>query len=316
MTTKAFNTTVLFYPNKSPRLRLLALWYFTGLMIVWNVVGHTTLGFEQSWAAPVTAIAAAVVASMFLDWVDARARDRELRFTGSLGNFLNFLPACLIPGFACSMLLYANERLWPVIFAVVLSIGSKLIFRAPVGNGHTQHIFNPSNLGVAATLVLFPEVSFAPPYHFTENVTGFWDLGVPVIVLVSGIVVHALFTGRLPLVAAWVGGFILQGVIRAALVDTPFLVPLMPMTSAAFIVFTLFMIPDPATTPLNPGRQVLFGFCVAVVYGLLQVMHLVFGLFFALLIVCAIRGLSLHVSALWRKLLQEVPQTVGIGAGH
>jgi len=35
-----------------------------------------------------------------------------------------------------------------------------------------------------------------------------------------------------------------------------------------------------------------------------------------LLIVCAIRGLSLHVSALWRKLLQEVPQTVGIGAGH
>ena len=316
MTTKAFNTTVLFYPNKSPKLRLLALWYFTGLMIVWNVVGHTTLGFEQSWAAPVTAIAAAVVVSMFLDWVDARARDRELRFTGSLGNFLNFLPACLIPGFACSMLLYANERLWPVIFAVVLSIGSKLIFRAPVGNGHTQHIFNPSNLGVAATLVLFPEVSFAPPYHFTENVTGFWDLGVPVIVLVSGIVVHALFTGRLPLVAAWVGGFILQGVIRAALVDTPFLVPLMPMTSAAFIVFTLYMIPDPATTPLNPGRQVLFGFCVAVVYGLLQVMHLVFGLFFALLIVCAIRGLSLHVSALWRKLLQEVPQTVGIGAGH
>jgi len=316
VTTKAFNTTVLFYPNKSPKLRLLALWYFTGLMIVWNVVGHTTLGFEQSWAAPVTAIAAAVVVSMFLDWVDARARDRELRFTGSLGNFLNFLPACLIPGFACSMLLYANERLWPVIFAVVLSIGSKLIFRAPVGNGHTQHIFNPSNLGVAATLVLFPEVSFAPPYHFTENVTGFWDLGVPVIVLVSGIVVHALFTGRLPLVAAWVGGFILQGVIRAALVDTPFLVPLMPMTSAAFIVFTLYMIPDPATTPLNPGRQVLFGFCVAVVYGLLQVMHLVFGLFFALLIVCAIRGLSLHVSALWRKLLQEVPQTVGIGAGH
>jgi len=316
VTTKAFNTTVLFYPNKSPRLRLLALWYFTGLMIVWNVVGHTTLGFEQSWAAPVTAIAAAVVASMFLDWVDARARDRELRFTGSLGNFLNFLPACLIPGFACSMLLYANERLWPVIFAVVLSIGSKLIFRAPVGNGHTQHIFNPSNLGVAATLALFPEVSFAPPYHFTENVTGFWDLGVPVIVLVSGIVVHALFTGRLPLVAAWVGGFILQGFIRAALVDTPFLVPLMPMTSAAFIVFTLYMIPDPATTPLNPGRQVLFGFCVAVVYGLLQVMHLVFGLFFALLIVCAIRGLSLHVSALWRKLLQEVPQTVGIGAGH
>jgi Na+-translocating ferredoxin:NAD+ oxidoreductase RnfD subunit len=301
MKTKAFNTTVLFYPNKSPKLRLFALWYFTTLMIVWNVVGHTVLGFEQSWATPLTAIATAIIVSMFLDWIDARSCNRELRFTGSLGNFLNFLPACLIPGFACGMLLYANERLWPVIFAVVLSIGSKLILRAPVGNGHTQHIFNPSNLGVAATLVLFPEVGFAPPYHFTENVTGLWDLGVPMVVLVSGIIIHALFTGRLPLVAAWVGGFILQGVVRAKMFGTPFFVPLMPMTSAAFILFTLYMIPDPATTPLNPKRQALFGFAVAMVYAATQLLHLVFGLFFALVTVCAIRGLSLHVWDWWRK---------------
>lgn len=300
MRSTAFNATVLFYPNKNPRLRLFALWYFTALMIVWNVVGHTALGFEQSWATPVTAIAASIAVSMLLDFIDARARNRELRFTGSLGSFLNFLPACLIPGFACSMLLYSNERLWPVIFAVVLSIGSKLMFRAPVGNGHTQHIFNPSNLGVAVTLALLPDVGFAPPYHFTENVSGLWDLGVPVGVLVSGIVIHALFTGRLPLVGAWVAGFVLQGVVRAVLAGTPVIVPLMPMTSAAFIIFTLYMIPDPATTPLNPSRQALFGFSVAVVYGLIQVLHLVFGLFFALLIVCAVRGVSLHASALWR----------------
>src|SRR6185503_7127965 len=102
----AFNTTLLFYPKKNPKLRLFALWYFTTLMIVWNVVGHTILGFEQSWATPVTAIVTAVVVSMFLDWVDAWSRKRELRFTGSVGNFLNFLPASLIPGFACGMLLY------------------------------------------------------------------------------------------------------------------------------------------------------------------------------------------------------------------
>jgi hypothetical protein len=130
MKTKAFNTTVLFYPNKNPKLRLFALWYFTALMIIWNAVGHTVLGFEQSWATPLSAIATAVAVSMLLDWIDARAKNRELRFTGGLGNFLNFLPASLIPGFACGMLLYANERLWPVIFAVVLSIGSKLMLRA------------------------------------------------------------------------------------------------------------------------------------------------------------------------------------------
>jgi hypothetical protein len=80
----------------------------------------------------------------------------------------------------------------------------------------------------------------------------------------------------------------------------------MPMTSAAFIIFTLYMIPDPATTPLKPGRQAFFGLAVAVVYGILQALHLVFGLFYALLVVSAIRGLSLHAWALWRR-SREIP---------
>ncbi len=121
------------------------------------------------------------------------------------------------------------------------------------------------------------------------------------IVLATGIIVHGLFTGRLPLVGAWIAGFILQALIRAKIFGAPFFVPLMPMTSAAFIIFTLYMIPDPATTPLKPARQALFGFSVAMVYAISQVLHLVFGLFFALIAVCAIRGLSLHVWAWWQK---------------
>jgi len=293
MKNQAFNATLLFYPKSNPKLRLFALWYFTVLMIVWNLLGHLVLGFEQSWATPVVAVLTAISVSMVLDWVDARATHRAVRFTQSAGSFVNFLPACLIPAFACGMLLYPNERLWPVVFAVVLSIGSKVILRAPVGNGHTQHIFNPSNFGVAATLLLFPEVSFAPPYHFTENITGLWDWALPMIVLFTGVVVHGLFTGRLPLVGAWIAGFVLQAIFRARMFGTPFFVPLMPMTSAAFIIFTLYMIPDPATTPLNKARQAWFGFAVAMIYGILQLLHVVFGLFFALLIVCAARGLSL-----------------------
>lgn len=292
-----FNSTLLFYPRGNPKLRLFALWYFTTLMIVWNVAGHLVLGFEQSWATPLTAVTTAVLVSMLLEWVNARANHRDLRFAGSPGAFLNFLPACLIPGFACGMLLYANERLSPVVFAVALSMASKVLLRAPVGNGHSQHIFNPSNFGVAATLLLFPEVSFAPPYHFTENITGLWDWGIPLLILTSGIIVHGLFTGRLPLVGSWIAAFILQALVRAKVFGVPWLVPLMPMTSAAFIIFTLYMIPDPATTPLKPARQALFGTAVAFVYAATQVLHLVFGLFFALVIVCAIRGLALHVGA-------------------
>jgi len=96
-------------------------------------------------------------------------------------------------------------------------------------------------------------------------------------------------------------GFVVQGLVRAAIFGTPLHVPLTPMTSAAFILFTLYMIPDPATTPLKPLRQALFGFSVAMVYGVIQIMHLVFGLFFALVIVCAIRGISLHIWWFWKK---------------
>ena len=309
MTAPTFvNTTVQFYPKGNPKLRLFALWYFTGLMIVWNILGHTVLGFEQSYAAPFVGVGTALAMQFLLEWVDARAAGRPLRFAGSVGDFCNFLPAALIPGFACAMLIYANERLWPIVFAVVLSIGSKVILRAPVGKGRTQHIFNPSNFGVAMTLVLFPQVGFAPPYHFTENLTGLWDWVLPGFILLTGLVVHSLFTGRMPLVIAWVLGFALQAQIRAHLFGIPPLVPLAPMTSAAFIVFTLYMIPDPATTPLHSWRQAAFGFAVAMVYGIIQMLHLVFGLFFALVTVCAIRGLSLHLCFWWKSRLQPNTQ--------
>jgi enediyne biosynthesis protein E5 len=294
MKNPTINTTVLFYPNKNPKLRLFALWYFMILLTVWNILGHTVLGFEQSHAAPFVGLGTAIVIQLLLEWIDARSKNREVRFAGGAGNFLNALPAAMIPGFACSMLLYPNERLWPIVFAAALSIGSKVLVRAPVGSGRTQHIFNPSNFGIAMTLVLFPQVGFAPPYHFTANVTGVWDWILPGFILLTGVVVHGLFTGRLPLVAAWLIGFLLQGQIRAHLFEFPAIVPIMPMTSAAFIVFTLYMVPDPATTPLNPWRQVAFGFSVAMVYGLIQMMHLVFGLFFALITVCAIRGIALY----------------------
>jgi hypothetical protein len=309
MRTSAFNTTLLFYPNKNPKRRLFALWYFTVLLIVWNILGHTVLGFEQSHAAVIVGVGSAIFIQFFLEWVDARANNREVRWAGGWASFLNALPAALIPGFACSMLLFANERLWPIVFAVALSIGSKVLIRAPVGGGRTQHIFNPSNFGVALTLVIFPQVGFAPPYHFTENVTGAGDWIVPGIILFSGIIIHGFFTGRLPLVAAWLIGFALQGQIRAHLYGFPPLVPLMPMTSAAFIVFTLYMVPDPATTPLKPWRQAAFGFAVAMLYGIIQMLHLVFGLFFALLAVCAIRGISLH---LYYAFKSHSPETAAI----
>jgi Na+-translocating ferredoxin:NAD+ oxidoreductase RnfD subunit len=306
MKTQTLNTSDLFYPKVDPKLRLIALWYFLILLIVWNLLGHTVLGFEQSWITPFAGAGTAMAVQFILEWVDARAKNRTPRYAGGLANLIHLLIPAFIPGLACGMLLYANERVWPVAFAAALTIGSKVMFRAPIGGGRTQHFMNPSNFGIAMTLLLFPEVGFAPPYHFTENLTGLWDWILPVLLLLTGIIIHWFFTGRMPVVVAWVVGFIIQALARAWYFDTPLYVPLTPMTSAAFVLFALYMIPDPATTPLKPGRQAVFGLSVAAVYGLMQVLHLVFGLFFSLVIVCAIRGISQYIHHAFSAI--EIPQ--------
>ena len=308
------NASVQFYPQGNAKFRLIALWYFLTLLIVWNILGHTVLGFEQSWAAPFVGVGTAAMVQFLLEWVDAKSKRREPRYAGGVKHFINLLVPAIIPGFAAAMLLYPNERLWPIAFAAALLVSSKVLFRAPIGDGKTQHFLNPSNFGIAITLLLFPEVGFAPPYHFTTNLGGAWHWLLPVLLLLTGVVINAFFIGRFPMIAAWLVGFVLQGEFRAWLYDLPPLVPLMPMTSAAFILFTLYMIPDPATTPLKPWRQVAFGFACALVYGAMQMTHLVFGLFFSLVIVCAIRGVSLHIHHGFKKRRPTKGETAALSA--
>ncbi len=306
--------TLNYYPNRDPRRRMFALWYFTTLLIVWTILGHTVLGFEQSWAFALVSLATACATQILLEAADAWAKKRPARFAGGVGAFVNLLPPAIIPGLACAMLLYSSERLLPVIFASALSIASKVIFRAPVGAGRTQHVFNPSNFGIVATLLLFPWVGSAPAYHFTSNVTGIWNWILPGIILITGIIIHTLYTGRLALCLAWVIGFVMQALIRSFIFGSPWIAGLMPMTGAAFVIFTLYMIPDPATTPIEKRRQAAFGLAVAATYGVLQASHVAFGLFIALAIVAAARGLALYMnSAMSHTGLVQGAQSAGKG---
>jgi enediyne biosynthesis protein E5 len=194
------------------------------------------------------------------------------------------------------MLLYANERLMPIAFATAVAIGSKAIFRAPVGNG-TRHFLNPSNFGITVTLLLFPWVGIAPPYHFTENLSGVGDWVLPGLLVASGTLLNVKLTTKGPLILGWLGGFAGQAVLRNLLFGTPLMAALLPMTGVAFLLFTFYMITDPGTTPFKPRNQVAFGVAVAALYGLLVAMHVVFGLFFALTIVSTARGLCLYAHA-------------------
>ncbi len=282
-------------PNRLPALRRFAV-----AITILNVLGHFVLGFEQSWAQPLVALAAGYGVELILESVGAWAERRPPQFRGGWCALLNFLLPAHITALAVSMLLYANDRLWPIAFAAALGVASKTLIRVPVGRG-VRHCLNPSNTGIAFTLLLFPWIGIAPPYQFTENLSGVGDWLLPTIIVVSGTFLNTRFTGRIPLILGWLGGFVLQAGLRSQLQDTPFVAALLPVTGMAFLLFTYYMVTDPATTPSLPRRQFAFGGAVAAVYGLLMLMHVVFGLFFSLLVVCSLRGLGLAVLAYVRS---------------
>ena len=289
--------------------RLGGLRRFAIAITVLNVLGHTIFGFEQSWAQPIVALLVAYSLELLIEIVDARMNDRPYRFAGGPRVLVDFLLSAHITGLAVAMLLYANDRLLPIAFAAAVAIASKAVFRVPVTGG-TRHFLNPSNFGITATLLLFPWVGIAPPDHFTENLRGAWDWILPGLIVISGSLLNTRFTGRLPLIAAWLSGFVLQGVIRSLVQGTPLVASLVPITGLAFVLFTFYMVTDPATTPSNTRGQVMFGFAVAATYGLLMSTHVVFGLFFALTIITATRGAFLYwqaVAPVWRPVRAPRP---------
>jgi enediyne biosynthesis protein E5 len=282
-------------PQK-PDLRLAALRRFAIAISVFNILGHSWFGFEQSLAQVATALGTAYGLEILLEWLSARSKGLRPRYLGGPVKLIDFLLSAHISGLAVSMLLYANQNLGPIAFAAAVAIGSKYLFRAPAPGG-TRHFFNPSNLGITATLLAFPWVGIAAPYMFTENLSGVADWIVPGVIVCTGSLLNTFLTKRMPLLLTWVGCFALQALGRAFLFDTPWQAGLMPMTGVAFILFTFYMVTDPATTPSSTRGQIAFGASMALSYGLLVANHIVFDLFFGLTLVCLGRGAQMYVSA-------------------
>ncbi|WPQ66062.1 hypothetical protein SIO70_14465 [Chitinophaga sancti] len=275
--------------NPLPALRRFAL-----AITVLNIAGHFFLGFEQSWAYPLAALATTYSLELLYEYLFATANHKPPRFSGSWKNLVNFLLPAHITGMATSMLLFANSDLSPIVFASAAAISSKVIFRIII-NGKSRHFLNPSNTGIALTLIMFSWVGISPPYMFTENVTGWGDWIIPAILVTAGTFLNFKFTGRIPLILAWLTGFVAQAVLRSIFFDVSLTAALLPCTGVAFLLFTFYMISDPATTPSGIIEQMLYAFSVAMVYGLLMIFHVVFGLFFALFIVCILRGILLSI---------------------
>ena len=278
-------------------LRLPALRRFAVAITVLNILGYTVLGFEQAWVHLFAGVLTAYAAEFLFESLSAWSQRRTPRYRNGV---IDFLLSPHITGCAVSMLLYPGGRVMPIVFGALVAIASKTLFRAPL-NGGTRHFLNPSNFGITATLVVFPWVAISPPYHFTEHLWGWVDWLLPAIIITSGTFLNSKFTKRMPLIIGWLLGFVAQAIVRTRLFDTSTLSALLPMSGVAFILFTFYMVTDPATTPDAPRAQFVFGAAVAITYGVLVAWHIVFGLFFALTFVTAARGVLMMLGALARR---------------
>jgi hypothetical protein len=284
--------------KKDPRY--LALRNFAISISVFNILGYTVLGFEQPWLWPIVCVLTGYGTEILMESVQAWFERRRPRFMeGDLRSRVAFFLPAHITSLAVNMLLYANIHLWAILFGVVVGVAQKAILQAPI-NGRMRHFMNPSNLGITVTLLAFSWVGTAPPYMFTEHVSDVFRIYVAIIIVTAGTVINTMLTKKVPLIVGFVGGFVIQALLRWAIWDVALWSALSVLTGVAFVLFTNYMITDPGTTPSKGMNQFMFGASVATVYGLLMVFNVVYTLFFATTIVCAARGLlwwGLHLRA-------------------
>jgi len=273
--------------------RLAALRRFAAAITILTLAGHTLLGFEQSPAQPIFSLLTAYSIELLLEYLQSKADGRRPRFLqGGLVGFVDFMLPPHITGLAVAMLLYANDRLIPIMFASGIAVCSKAIFsvRQPYGS---RHFFNPSNFGITLTLLLFPSVGITPPYMFTEGLGPIGSMLLPAFIVVTGTFINTKLTHRIPLLISWASAFVIQALVRHFLFGAELLPILGVMTGVTFVLYSFYMITDPATTPAGAKGQVAFGLSVGLLYGVLVVSHVVFGMFFALTFVCLCRGIAL-----------------------
>jgi hypothetical protein len=298
-------------PAAKPKdVHYIALRNFAMSISVFNIFGYTLLGFEQAWIFPISAVLIAYTTELTLATIQGWAQRRTPRYRGrGMRGVYEFLLPAHITALAVNMLIYTNDNIGPVVFGVMVGVSGKYILQAPIA-GRMRHYMNPSNFGIAVTLLVFSRwVAVAQPYEFTENANTYFRVMIALIIATAGTVLNTALTKRTLLIVGWLGGFAIQAFLRHWLWDVSLFSALGVMTGVPFVLFSNYMISDPGTTPSKGRAQFMFGGSVAMVYGLLMVMNIVYTLFFATAIVCAARGLGWWAVHLYQKRQQEAAET-------
>ena len=152
---------------------------------VFNVLGHTLLGFEQSWAQPLVGVSpSATRPRSCSSWSTRRRSGGAPASAGGLGC-IGRLPAARPTSQAwrsrCSSI--PNERLLPIAFAAAAAIASKYLFRVTIGEPEPP-LLQPVELRHHRHPAALPLGGRSrQPYMFTENLSGAGDWILPAVIV-------------------------------------------------------------------------------------------------------------------------------------
>jgi Na+-transporting NADH:ubiquinone oxidoreductase subunit NqrB len=158
--------------------------------------------------------------------------------------------SALISGLSLCLLLRTNDPRLAALAAVVTVAGKFLVrFRG-------KHIFNPTNGGLVAMMLVTHRVWVSPGQWDTAAFFGF------LLACLGAIVVNR--AARSDVTYAFIASYCALVVGRSIVVGEPLTIPLHRLESGALLLFTFFMISDPKTTPDSRAGRLLFAALVAV----------------------------------------------------
>jgi Na+-transporting NADH:ubiquinone oxidoreductase subunit NqrB len=157
--------------------------------------------------------------------------------------------SALISGLSLSLLLRTNRTDLAVV-AAVLTIAGKFLIRF-----RGKHVFNPTNGGLVAMLLLTDQVWTSPGQWGSVAFFAFLTA------CLGSIVVNR--ASRSDVTFAFIAFYCALLFGRSVYLGEPLAIPIHRLQSGALLLFTFFMISDPKTTPDSRAGRVLFAGLVA-----------------------------------------------------
>ena len=151
------------------------------LVTIVLVVGQVTFGFLESWSRTALAIATSILVELVLGRL----------FSGTWPH----LASAYISGISVGMLVRSPE-FWPYALCSAISITSKYVIRVD-----GRHIWNPSNLGIVAMLVLASDTVASLSVQWGNNLLPMvvvWCFGAVIIYALGRLPHHAHLRGLVP----------------------------------------------------------------------------------------------------------------------